>query len=153
MVLDRAATDAEFAFGVGVYCAYFYKQSCPPEIFDLISTNTEVANGLGLGYGPIMFYLQEDFRSKLDSLLRENFRLDDGVGAGIGLVLKHFPTDAQNMLFGKASKRNAFATGLGYGIGYTWHYAGDELRKRAIEHANSNSDFARRPRDGIRLPP
>ena len=143
IVLDRVASDCEFAFGVGVYCAYIHKDSCPPELFSLLPKNSEVAYGLGLGFGPVFFYLPEKFRAELDLLLAENFKLDDGVGSGIGLVLKHFPAPAQEMFFAKASARNAFATGLGYGLGYTWRYVGEDLRKRAVVLAGSNSDFAR----------
>ena len=142
-VLDRVASDCEFAFGVGVYCAYIHKESCPPELFSLLPRNSEVAYGLGLGFGPVFFYLPEKFRAELDLLLAENFKLDDGVGSGIGLVLKHFAPQAQEMFFAKASARNAFATGLGYGVGYTWKYAGEDLRKRAVALAGTNSGYAR----------
>ncbi len=143
LVLDRVAKDAEFAFGVGAYSAFSYKESCPPEIFGLLTSNTEVAYGLGLGYGPIFFYLPEKFRSELDALLKENVKLDDGVGSGIGFVLNHFPAEAQEMLFGKAAAKNAFATGLGYGLGYIWSYVSEALRKRAVALAATSNDFAR----------
>jgi class 3 adenylate cyclase len=142
-VLDRVATDCEFGFGVGIYSAFFYKEACPPDIFGLLEKNTEVAYGLGLGYGPLLFYLPEKFRSDLDMMLKDNPKLDEGLGSGIGLVLKHFPAQAQGMFFDKASRKNAFASGLGYGVGYTWQYLGEELRKRAIAVAGSNTEFAR----------
>lgn len=141
--LDRMASDCEFAFGVGIYTSFFYKEACHPDIFGLIEKNTEVACGLGLGYGPILFYLSEKFRSELDRLLAENPKVDEGMGSGLGLVLKHFPPQVQDVFFDKASRKNAFATGLGYGIGYTWQYVSDELRKRAIDLARSNVEFAR----------
>jgi hypothetical protein len=143
VIFERVANDAEFAFGFGVYSAFSFKESCPPEIFGLLSSNTEVAYGLGLGYGPIYFYLSENFRRELDVLQKENVKLDDGIGSGIGFVLNHFPAEAQEALFGKAAVRNAFATGLGYGIGYVWGYVNEALRKRAVTLAGINNDFAR----------
>jgi hypothetical protein len=142
-VLDRAARDCEFAFGVGVYASFAYRESCPPEIFGLLHRNTEVANGLGLGYGTTFFYLSEKFQSELDSLLKVSFKLEDGFGSGMGMVLKHLPETVQDGLFAKASASNAFATGMGYGLGYTWQYIGQDLRKKATEVAGSNGEFAR----------
>jgi len=143
LVLERIAKDCEFAFGAGVYAAFFYKESCPPEIFGLLNKNTEISQGLGLGYGTGFFYLSENFQSKLGLLQRNNIKLDEGVGAGIGLVLKHLPKEVQEGLVAKASTNTAFATGMAYGLGYTWHYIGDEWRKRAIDIASLNSEFAR----------
>jgi len=141
-VLDRAGRDCEFAFGAAIYAAYFYKESCPQELFELLHTNTEIAYGLGLGYGTTLFYLSEKFQSELDSMLKTNVKLDDGMGSGIGLVLKHLPAEIQDKLIAKASTNNAFAIGLGYGLGYTWHYIGDSLRARAKTLANTNNGFA-----------
>jgi hypothetical protein len=142
-VLDRAATDCEFAFGAGVYGAYFYKEACPKDLFILLHSNGEVAYGLGLGFGTTYFYLPEQFQAELEPLQKANVKLDDGVGSGIGFVLKHLPSEVQERFISKASASNAFATGLGYGLGYTWQYIGDTLRQRALTFANSNNDFAR----------
>ena len=142
-VLDRAATDCEFAFGAGVYGAYFYKDACPKDLFMLLASNGELAYGLGFGFGATFFYLPEQFQSELEHLTKSNIKLDDGLGSGIGFVLKHLPTEVQERFVGKASASNAFATGLGYGLGYTWQYIGDALRQRAFAYAMSNNDFAR----------
>src|SRR5215218_1908706 len=142
-VLDRVATDCEFAFGAGVYGAYFYKEACPKDLLMLLHSNGEVAYGLGCGFGAIFFYLPEQFQSELELLIKSNVKLDDGLGSGIGFVLKHLPTEVQEKFISKASARNAFATGLGYGLGYTWQYIGDALRQRAFAFAKSNNDFAR----------
>jgi hypothetical protein len=142
-VFNRVATDCEFAFGVGLYGAYFYKEACPKELFTLVHSNAEVAYGLGLGFGTTYFYLSEQFQSELEPLLKTNVKLDDGFGSGIGFVLKHLPLEVQEKFISKASASNAFATGLGYGLGYTWQYIGDTLRQRAFAYANSNNDFAR----------
>jgi hypothetical protein len=142
-VLDRVSIDCEFAFGAGVYGAYFYKEACPKDLFMLLHSNGEVAYGLGLGFGTTFFYLPEQFQSELELLIKSNIKLDDGFGSGIGFVLKHLPGEVQERLISKASASNAFATGLGYGLGYTWQYIGDTLRQRALTFANSNSDFAR----------
>lgn len=142
-VLNRVATDCEFAFGAGVYGAYFYKESCPKDLFMLLHSNGEVSYGLGLGFGATYFYLPEQFQSELEPLLKTNVRLDDGFGMGIGFILKHLPTEIQESFISKASASNAFATGLGYGLGFTWQYIGETLRQRAFAFANSNNDFAR----------
>jgi hypothetical protein len=142
-VLDRVATDCEFAFGAGVYGAYFYKEACPKDLFILLHSNGEVAYGLGLGFGATFFYLPEQFQSELELLTKSNVKLDDGFGSGIGFVLKHLPAAVQESFISKASASNAFAAGLGYGLGYTWQYIGDTLRQRAFAFANSNNDFAR----------
>ncbi len=142
-VLDRVATDCEFAFGAGVYGAYFYKEVSPKDLFMLLHSNGEVAYGLGLGFGATFFYLPEQFQSELELLIKSNVKLDDGFGSGIGIVLKHLPAEVQERFISKASGSNAFATGLGYGLGYTWQYIGDALRQRAFTFANSNNDFAR----------
>jgi hypothetical protein len=142
-VLDRVATDCEFAFGAAVYGAYFYKEACPKDLFMLLHSNGEVAYGLGFGFGVTFFYLPEQFQSELELLIKSNVKLDDGLGSGIGFVLKHLPTEIQERFIAKASASNAFATGLGYGLGYTWQYVGDTLRQRALAFANSNNDFAR----------
>ena len=142
-VLERVATDCEFAFGAGVYGAYFYKEACPKDLFGLLHSNGEVAYGLGLGFGTTFFYLPERFQSELEILIKSNVKLDDGFGSGIGMVLKHLPPEVQKRFISKASASNAFATGLGYGLGYTWQYIGDALRQRAFAFANSNNDFAR----------
>jgi hypothetical protein len=142
-VLDRAATDCEFAFGAGVYGAYFYKEACPKDLFLLLHSNGELAYGLGFGFGATFFYLPGQFQSELELLIKSNVKLDDGFGSGIGFVLKHLPTEVQERFIGKASASNAFATGLGYGLGYTWQYLGDALRQRALGFAKSNNDFAR----------
>jgi hypothetical protein len=142
-VLERVTTDCEFAFGAGVYGAYFYKEACPKDLFLLLHSNGELAYGLGFGFGATFFYLPEQFQSELEVLIKSNVKLDDGLGSGIGFVLKHLPTEVQERFIGKASASNAFATGLGYGLGYTWQYIGDALRQRALAFANSNNDFAR----------
>jgi class 3 adenylate cyclase len=142
LVLERAARDTQFAFGFGIYAAFTYKQFVPPEIFSMLGSNTEVAYGLGLGYGTSFFYLPAEFQSKLELLTKNESKVDDGLGIGIGLVLKHLPPEVQGMFFERASSRNAFATGLGYGIGFTWHYIGNELRTKALTIAKSNNDFA-----------
>jgi hypothetical protein len=141
-VLDRVANDCEFAFGVGIYAAFYYKESCPPDIFELLHSNTEVSAGLGLGYGTIFFYLREKFQAEFDLLLKTGVKLDDGFGSGMGIVLKHLPEIVQAKFFEKASASNAFAAGLGYGLGYTWQYIDQTLRTKAIGIASSNSDFA-----------
>ncbi|MDQ3851242.1 MAG: hypothetical protein M3299_00235 [Thermoproteota archaeon] len=142
-VLDRVATDCEFAFGAGAYGAYFYKEACPKDLFILLHSNGEVAYGLGVGFGATFFYLPEQFQSELELLTMSNVKLDEGLGSGIGFVLKHLPTEVQERFIAKASASNAFAAGLGYGLGYTWQYIGDVLRQRAFAFANSNNDFAR----------
>jgi hypothetical protein len=142
-VLNRVARDCEFAFGAGVYGAYFYKEACPKDLFMLLHSNGEVAYGLGLGFGATYFYLPEQFQSELEPLLKTNVRLDDGFGIGIGFVLKHLPTEIQESFIAKASASNAFATGLGYGLGFTWQYISETLRQRAFAFSNSNNDFAR----------
>jgi hypothetical protein len=142
-VLNRVARDCEFAFGAGVYGAYFYKEACPKDLFMLLHSNGEVAYGLGLGFGATYFYLPEQFQSELEPLLKTNVRLDDGFGIGIGFVLKHLPTEIQESFISKASASNAFATGLGYGLGFTWQYISETLRQRAFAFSNSNNDFAR----------
>jgi hypothetical protein len=142
-VLDRMARDCEFAFGVGVYSAYIYKEACPKDLFMLLHSNGEVSYGLGLGFGAIYFYLPEQFQSELGPLLKSNVRLDDGFGVGIGFVLKHFPLEVQEKFISKASASNAFAAGLGYGLGFTWQYIGGDLRQMLFAFANSNNDFAR----------
>jgi hypothetical protein len=143
LVLDRAARDCEFAFGAGIYGAYFYKEACPKDLFMLLHSNGEVSYGLGVGFGAIYFYLPEQFQLELEPLLKTNVKLDDGLGIGIGFVLKHLPLEVQEKFISKASANNAFATGLGYGLGFTWHYIGETLRQRALAFANSNNDFAR----------
>jgi hypothetical protein len=142
-VLDRIARDCEFAFGTGIYAAFTYRESCPSEIFKLVHTNTEVAFGIGLGYGTMFFYLPARFQLELEYLLKGNFKLDEGFGSGIGLVLKHLPATLQDSFFDRASTNNSFAIGLAYGLGYTWQYIGPDLRKKAIEIAGSNNEFAR----------
>jgi hypothetical protein len=142
-VLDRMTMDCEFAFGAGVYGAYFYKEACPKDIFNLLHSNGEVAYGLGLGFGAAFFYLPGQLQSELELLIKNNVKLDDGLGSGIGFVLKHLPAEVQEGFFSRASSNNAFATGLGYGLGYTWQYVGDTLRQRAFAYASSNNDFAR----------
>ncbi|MDQ3872678.1 MAG: hypothetical protein M3258_03595 [Thermoproteota archaeon] len=142
-VLKRVSENCEFAFGVGIYGAFFYKEACPSDIFNLLHSNGEVCNGLGLGFGTAYFYLPDQFQSTLESMLKNNTKLDDGLGLGIGLVLKHLPTGIQEMFINKASVRNAFAIGLGYGVGYTWQYIGEPLRQKALALANSNNEFAR----------
>jgi class 3 adenylate cyclase len=142
-VLNRAEKDGEFAFGAGIYAAYFHKESCPRDLFALLDSNGEISHGLGLGFGTSYFYLSEEFQSKLETLLKNNIKLDEGFGSGIGLVLKHLPLDAQEKLLEKATSTNAFAIGLGYGLGFTWQYLGDSLRKRVVAFASSNNDFAR----------
>ena len=142
-VLDRVARDCEFAFGAGIYGAYFYKEACPKELFILLHSNGMISYGLGLGFGTAYFYLSEQFQSELEPLLKTNVKLDDGFGIGIGLVLKHLPLEVQEKFISKASASNAFATGLGYGLGFTWQYIGDTLRQRAFAFANSDNDFAR----------
>jgi hypothetical protein len=142
-VVDRVDANCEFAFGVGIYGAYFYKESCPKDIFMLLHNNSEVAYGLGLGFGATFFYLPERFQSEIELLAKSNVKLDDGFGSGIGFVLKHLPAELQESFIGQASSKNAFAAGLGYGLGYTWQYIGDVLRQRAFTFANLNSDFAR----------
>lgn len=141
-LFERVATDCEFAFGVGVYSANFHRESIPPELFELVDDNTEVSNGLGVGYGAGFFYLSDKFQSKLDGLLRVNTKIDDGFGSGMGLILKHLPANFQDLFFTKTSSSNAFACGLGYGLGFTWQYIDDALRKRAVTAVNSNSYFA-----------
>jgi hypothetical protein len=122
-VLDRVARDCEFAFGAGVYGAYFYKEACPKDLFMLLHSNGELAYGLGFGFGAIFFYLPEQFQSELELLIKTNVKLDDGLGSGIGFVLKHLPNEVQEKFISKASASNAFATGLGYGLGFTpWVY-------------------------------
>jgi class 3 adenylate cyclase len=142
LVLERAARDTQFAFGVGIYSAFTYKQSVPSEIFSMLGSNTEVAYGLGVGYGTSFFYLPAQFQSKLQILTKNEIKVDDGLGIGIGLILKHLPPEVQDMFFERASTRNAFATGLGYGLGFTWHYIGNELRTKALTIAKSNNYFA-----------
>jgi hypothetical protein len=142
-VLDRAARDCEFGFGAAIYCAFSYRESCPKEVLSLLHSNTEIANGLGLGFGTGFFYLPEQFQSELGLLQRTNVKLDDGIGIGIGLVLKHLPSPFQETFFGKALLDGAFATGFGYGIGFTWQYQGEALKEKAISFANANSEFAR----------
>ena len=142
-VLDRVATDCEFACGAGIYGAYFYKEAYPKDLFTLLHGNGEAAWGLGLGFGAAFFYLPEQFQSELELLIRSNVKLDDGLGSGIGLVLKHLPLEVQESFISKASVSNAFAAGLGYGLGFTWQYIGDRLRQKAFSFANSNNDFAR----------
>jgi class 3 adenylate cyclase len=142
LVLERAARDTLFATGLGIYAAFTYKQSVPFEIFSMYNSNTEVAYGLGLGYGTSFFYMPEEFQSKLYFLTKNEIKVDDGLGMGIGLVLKHLPLEIQDLFFERASTRNAFATGLGYGLGFTWHYIGNELRTKALTIAKSNNDFA-----------
>ena len=127
---------------MGIYAAFTYKQSVPSEIFSMLDSNTEVAYGLGLGYGTSFFYMPEEFQSKLYLLTKNEIKVDDGLGMGIGLILKHLPLEVQEMFFERASTRNAFATGLGYGLGFTWHYIGNELRTKALTIAKSNNDFA-----------
>jgi class 3 adenylate cyclase len=141
-VLERTVIDTQFAFGVGIYAAFTFKQSVPSEIFSMLSSNTEVAYGLGLGYGISFFYLPAEFQTKLNLLTKSEIKVDDGLGVGIGMVLKHLPLEVREMFFERASTRNAFATGLGYGIGFTWHYIDNELRTKAITTAKSNNYFA-----------
>ena len=139
----RVATDSEFAFGVGVYGAYFYKEKCPKDLFNCLHNNGEVSYGLGLGFGVIYFYLPEQFQLELETLLKTNVKLDNSMGSGMGLVLKHFPIEVQETLISKASVNNCFAIGLAYGLGYTWQYLGDDLKQRALNLAKSNNEFAR----------
>ncbi len=142
LVIERAARDNQFAFGVGIYAAFTYKQSVPSEIFSMLNTNTEIAYGLGLGYGISFFYLPAEFQSNLQLLTKNDIKVDDGLGVGIGLVLKHLPLEVQEMFFERASTCNAFASGFGYGLGFTWHYIGNELRTKSLMIANSNNNFA-----------
>jgi class 3 adenylate cyclase len=142
-VLGRAGKDCEFAFGAGIYAAFSNRESCPREVLELMNRHTEVANGLGLGFGTSFFYLPEQFQSELEFLVKTNNRLDDGIGTGLGIILKHLPAQVQEMFVGKAYNNNAFATGFGYGIGFTWDYIGDALRQKAIVLANTNNEFAR----------
>jgi hypothetical protein len=142
-VLDRVARDCQFAFGTGIYGAYFYKEACPKDLFILLHSNGMISYGLGVGFGLAYFYLPEQFQSELEPLLKTNVKLDEGFGIGIGFVLKHLPLEVQEKFIGKASARNAFATGLGYGLGFTWQYIGETLRQKAFAFANSNNDFAR----------
>ncbi len=142
-VLDRVARDSMFAYGAGIYGAYFYKEACPKDLFILLHSNGMLSYGLGLGFGLNYFYLSAQFQSELEPLLKTNVRLDDGFGIGIGLVLKHLPLEVQEKFISKASAGNAFAHGLGYGLGFTWQYIGETLRQRAFSFANSNNDFAR----------
>lgn len=142
LVLERAARNPHFAYGVGVYASFTYKQFVPSEIFSMLESNTEVAYGLGVGYGYIFFYLPVEFQSKLQLLTKNEIKVDDGLGSGIGMVLKHLPLEVQEMFFERASTRNAFATGLGYGLGFTGHCIGNELRTKALMIAKSNNDFA-----------
>lgn len=141
--IERTARDCEFAFGLGIYCAFSYRESCPKEIFALLHGNTEIANGLGLGFGASFFYLSDHFQAELELSSKTNIKIDDGLGAGIGLVLKHLPVEVQEMFFAKALSNNAFAAGLGYGIGFTWQYLGDVLKEKVISSANTNGEFAR----------
>ena len=60
LVLETAARDSPFAFGVGIT----YKQSVPSEIFCMVGSNTEVAYGRGVRYGASFFYLPIEFQSK-----------------------------------------------------------------------------------------
>ena len=108
----------------------------------MLGSNTEVAYGLGLGYGISFFYLPAEFQSKLNLFTKSEIKVDDGLGIGIGMVLKHLPLEVQEMFFERASTRNAFANGLGYGIGFTWHYIDNELRTKALTIAKSNNYFA-----------
>lgn len=142
-VIERAGKDCEFAFGAAIYAAYFYRESCPPEILALMHSNTEIAYGLGLGFGTVFFYLPEKFQSELGALTKTNVKLEEGFGSGLGMVLQHLPEQAREGFFGRASSSSAFATGLGYGLGYTWQYIGKALREKALALANSNGEFAR----------
>ena len=47
-VLERTTRDTEFAFGVGIYAAFTYKQSVSPEISPCLVVTPKLHMGLGL---------------------------------------------------------------------------------------------------------
>ena len=70
----------------------------PPKYSHVLDSNTEVAYGLGLGYGTSFFYMPEEFQSKLYLLTKNKIKVDDGLGMGIGLILKHLPLEVRDVL-------------------------------------------------------
>jgi hypothetical protein len=145
-ILQRAEKNSELTRGLGYGLAngfeHLTKEIQENVLTHMLQENSQIAMGLGMGFGYKFPVLPEGPQQEILKKVEENHEFAFGFAMSCGLALFPLTEDQQKKNFELAKVNPQFDLGLGLGFGYSFQYVPRELWKQYFERAKKNTWFA-----------